>query len=310
MAGAGACPAGQRGVTAAIDSGRRRFLGVTAALGAVAAGGLFAGWARPALAVPARMVTIGAAVTETVWALGAGDRIVAVDTTSMSPAEAQRLPKVGYMRTLAAEGVIATGATRVIADDGAGPASTLDQIRAAGIDLRMVTSATRIDQVEAAIVAVGDAIDLHDPAVALGLQVTAALAEVAEAALALPVHPSVMCLIGVGNAGLMAAGRDTAAAAVIRLAGGRNAFELSADYAPISAEAAAAMAPEVLAMPTHAIARLGGREAVLALPQLRLTPAAMAGRLIAIDSRALSGLGPSTADVATAFAADLAQVMG
>lgn len=289
------------------DLNRRWFLAGLAALGA---GGAVSGLVgRAAFAADAaasdRLVTIGAAVTETVWALGAGDRIVAVDTTSQSPAEVMKLPKVGYMRTLAAEGLIATGATRVIADDGAGPASTLDQVRAAGIDVRMIHSATRIDEVEAAIMAVGKAVGLEGPAAELGRTVTAELASLAAAAETRAHHPSVMCVIGIGNSGLMAAGRDTAAAAVIRLAGGRNAFDEVADYAPVSAEAAAAVAPEVLVMPEHAIARMGGREAILNLPQLRLTPAAQAGRLLAIDGRALAGLGPSTARIAAGFAAGL-----
>lgn len=44
---------------------------------------------------PARIVSIGGAVTEILYALGVQDRIVAVDTTSTFPAEAGRSPTSG-----------------------------------------------------------------------------------------------------------------------------------------------------------------------------------------------------------------------
>ena len=56
----------------------------------------------PALAEP-RLVTLGGSITEIVYALGAGDRIVAVDTTSVYPESVLSLPKIGYMRALSSE---------------------------------------------------------------------------------------------------------------------------------------------------------------------------------------------------------------
>ena len=52
-----------------------------------------------------RVVSVGGAVTETVFALGAQGQLAGVDTTSLFPVDATRLPQVGYARTLSAEGV-------------------------------------------------------------------------------------------------------------------------------------------------------------------------------------------------------------
>ncbi|HET6828991.1 MAG TPA: ABC transporter substrate-binding protein, partial [Ramlibacter sp.] len=52
-----------------------------------------------------RLITVGGAITEVVYALGAQDQLVGTDTTSLFPAAALRTPKVGYMRQLSAEGV-------------------------------------------------------------------------------------------------------------------------------------------------------------------------------------------------------------
>ena len=45
-----------------------------------------------------RIVAIGGAVTEILFALGLGDRVVAVDQTSRYPAAARARPDVGYSR--------------------------------------------------------------------------------------------------------------------------------------------------------------------------------------------------------------------
>ena len=54
-----------------------------------------------------RIVSIGGAVTEILYALGADKKIVGVDSTSLYPPRAMKdKPNVGYMRQLSAEGVL------------------------------------------------------------------------------------------------------------------------------------------------------------------------------------------------------------
>jgi ABC-type hemin transport system substrate-binding protein len=56
---------------------------------------------------PSRIVSIGGAVTEILYALGMDDKIVAIDTTSLYPTRAAKEKKnVGYMRQLSPEGVL------------------------------------------------------------------------------------------------------------------------------------------------------------------------------------------------------------
>ena len=63
----------------------------------------------------AKIISIGGTLTEIVYALGGGDRLIARDTTSTYPAEAQKLPDVGYMRNLSPDGIIKlAGATNAI----------------------------------------------------------------------------------------------------------------------------------------------------------------------------------------------------
>ena len=75
-----------------------------------------------------RIVSIGGAVTEILYALGLKDRVVAVDATSLYPDEAlKQKPSVGYFRALSAEGVLGLNPSLVLAIDGAGPKETVSR---------------------------------------------------------------------------------------------------------------------------------------------------------------------------------------
>src|SRR2546430_17604865 len=73
----------------------------------------------------ARIVSIGGAITEILYALGFEDRLAGVDSTSLYPAAALRdKPNVGYMRQLSAQGVLRLNPSLGLAAQGAGPQGT------------------------------------------------------------------------------------------------------------------------------------------------------------------------------------------
>jgi iron complex transport system substrate-binding protein len=83
---------------------------------------------------PSRIVSIGGAVTEILYALGLQQRVVAVDTTSLYPPDVlQTKPNVGYMRQLSPEGVLGLNPSLILAIDGSGPPNVMAVIESAGI---------------------------------------------------------------------------------------------------------------------------------------------------------------------------------
>ena len=93
---------------------------------------------RPvAISDATRIVSVGGAVTEILYALGLEQRVIAVDTTSLYPPRAlAEKPNVGYMRQLSPEGVLALGPSLVLAAEGSGPKETIAVLEAASIPLR------------------------------------------------------------------------------------------------------------------------------------------------------------------------------
>lgn len=76
-----------------------------------------------------RLVTLGGDVTEIVYALHAEESLVARDSTSSWPPAAQKLPDVGYLRQLNAEGILALRPQLVLASAQAQPSLVLHKVQ-------------------------------------------------------------------------------------------------------------------------------------------------------------------------------------
>ena len=93
-----------------------------------------------------RIVALGSPVTETLYALGVGDRVVGADLSSQHPAATAELPKVGYFRQFSPEGVLSLTPDLVLASDAAGPPVALERLRGAGLRLEVLPPAVPQDQ--------------------------------------------------------------------------------------------------------------------------------------------------------------------
>ena len=239
-----------------------------------------------------RIVALGGAVTETLYDLGLGDRVVAVDQSSVYPADVRTKPVVGYFRTLGAEAVLSARPTLVLADHAAGPPEALAGMRAAGVRVETLPGGPSADSVAALVTAIGAATGRTAEAAVLVDSLRARLAR-AEARLAgVPTRPRVLFVQGQGPGMIGLAGSNTNADAFIRLAGGTNALAAADGYKPMTPEAVAEAAPEVIVMTGRTAGVAGGPEAFLQRPGVALTPAARSGRVIVVPDEAMS-FGPA-----------------
>ncbi|MDW3096709.1 MAG: ABC transporter substrate-binding protein [Alphaproteobacteria bacterium] len=260
-----------------------------------------------ALQASERIVSVGGAVTETLYALGLGSKVLAADTTSMYPAEAQALPKVGYLRQLSAEGVLGMRPDLILLGEGAGPAAAVEQIKSADLTVVEVGTPWTPDGVSNLIETVGAAAGNASNAREFAATVTAQFNELADA---VPTtgKPSVLLVLNAGAGPLLGAGTDTAAEAVITLAGGRLALPTLDGYKPLSLEPVLAADPDFILIPSHVVMALGGPEALAEIDVISKTTAGREGRIIVADSLYLLGFGPRTpqaiADLADIFHPD------
>lgn len=259
------------------------------------------------IADTSRIVTVGGTVTEIVFALGAGEQVIGVDTSSTYPPEATALPKVGYQRQLAAEGVLALEPSLILTSSEAGPPEAIEQLQNAGVPVLVVPLEYSVDGAKQAIQMLAQALDRVEQGEELIAQLDRDLAEAAEVAATLDPAPRVLFLYARGANTVNAAGTGTSADEIIRLAGGQNAISEFEGFRPLTAEAAAAAAPDVLLLFETGLESLGGIEGLLQVPGIAQTPAGANGRVIAMDGLYLTGFGPrlgaAARDLATALQA-------
>lgn len=241
-----------------------------------------------------RLVTISGAITEMVYLLGAEAQLVATDTTSLYPAAARSTPKVGYMRQLSAEGLLSLRPDAVIATTEAGPPVVLDQIRSAGIRVELVEADHSWGEVQRKLQAVGRASARQAQAKELQATLDAQWSEVqSRVERAKGRKPRVLFVLS-HSASPQVSGEKTAADAVIRFAGGVNALGGFQGYRPMTAEAMASAAPDIILTSTQSIEAHGGADRFWERPELALTPAFRKRMLVTQDALLLLGFGPRT----------------
>ncbi len=257
-----------------------------------------------------RIVSIGGAVTEILYALGLERRIIAVDTTSLYPSRAlKEKPNVGYMRQLSAEGVLGLSPTLVLASEGSGPKETVAVLEAAAVPYVQVpehfTGEGIIEKIEVIATAVG----AENEGACLAAAVRADLDTLKSLRARIERPVRVLFVLSFVNGKPMVAGRNTAADGIITLAGAVNAISAYDGYKPVNDEALIEVKPDavlVMQRPDQALTA----DAVFSHPALALTPAASRKAFVSMEGLYLLGFGPRTARAARDLAIALQPQLG
>lgn len=257
-----------------------------------------------------RIVSVGGALTEIVFALQADADLVGVDTTSLYPAMAQKLPSVGYARSLSAEGVLALAPTQVIATEDAGPPAVLRQLSASGIAVTVLAANHRFEGLNERVKRVGELTGRVAQATAMQqtLQQEWARAR-AQVAQRTTKPAQVLFVLAPTPNQIMVAGTDTSAHAMLEYAGAINAINGFTGYKPLTPEAVIAAQPDVVLLTDQGLKAAGGVEGILTLPGLSQTPAGRNRRVISLEAMFLLGFGPRLAAAVSALDAVIGKAM-
>ncbi|MFD1328810.1 heme/hemin ABC transporter substrate-binding protein [Mycoplana ramosa] len=245
-----------------------------------------------------RLVSIGGAITEIVYALGEEGRLVARDSTSTYPQATQALPDIGYMRALSPEGVLAVNPSAILSIEGSGPPDALAVLKSAGVPFETIPEGFDRAAILNKITAVGHLLGVPDRAKALAETVRADLDAAIADADRRPVaeRKRVLFILSFQDGRVMASGAHTAADGILTLAGAVNATEGAFQgYKPLSDEAIIEARPDVILVMTRGGAHDTGDAEILAHPAIALTPAAATKSVIRMESLHLLGFGPRTA---------------
>ena len=199
-----------------------------------------------AIAAPQRIVSTAPSFTEMLFAIGAGDRIVAVSTYCHYPAAANKLPRVGNYLQPNVEAIARMQPDLVLVH--AEQKTTLTQLAGLGIKTLAIKN-TNLEETLRSAPEIGAAVGLADQGAALEKSIRAKLAAI-ERRFAGKSPRTLLFIVGRTPGrldGMIAVGKGSFLNEVIRIAGGKNVlFDSPVTYPRISMEAVLRLAPDVI----------------------------------------------------------------
>ncbi|WP_225314281.1 heme/hemin ABC transporter substrate-binding protein [Marinobacter halotolerans] len=235
-----------------------------------------------------RLVTADGAITEIVFQLGAGDQVVGVDTTSGYPDATESLPKVGYLRALPFEGVLALKPDMLITSDQAAPAENLNRLSRAGVRVEQLASARTPEAAMRRIERIGELLGAVEQAQTLTGELRANMEQTRKAAANRGFRPRVLFILAAGNHSVMLAGQGTSAEALLNSVGADNAVADIKGYKPANREAILASQPDAIVIAEST----PGQFNIENWPGIERLDAWQAGNRLIADSMLLLGFGP------------------
>jgi iron complex transport system substrate-binding protein len=250
-----------------------------------------------------RIICIGQAYNEMIYALGAQANLAGVDYSSTYPPEIKKLPTVGYHRALSAEGILSLKPTLIIHDNNIGPENVVRQLQA--LNIPMKTFQAKGDSVEgekALLREMGAFFHKEQRAEELSAKIDRDMAAAAEAVKKYKDAPRVAVVhfgrasnvyLIVGNGG---GGDASTAGKMVELAGGKMAIQKPGMQRMASPEIIAESNPQVILMTEYGFDRLGTAEQAKTLPGVAETDAAKNNRIYRVSEHELMYFGPDTGE--------------
>ncbi|MCT7356378.1 ABC transporter substrate-binding protein [Streptomyces sp. 15-116A] len=255
-----------------------------------------------------RLVPLSGSLSEIVFTLGLGDRVVARDVTATF-AQAAKLPVVTRGHDVSAESVLSLRPDLVLAESTTGPAEAMDQIRAAGIPVLVVAPASGLDDVGPRIRSVAKALGVPGAGEELSRRSEQRIAAVTESVPEERPRPRVAFLYLRGSASVyLIGGKGSGATSLIEAAGAVDAGAASGlekDFTAITSEALVKAAPDAILVMSKGLESVGGVDGLVKIPGVAQTPAGMDRRIVSVEDGVLLNYGPRTDQVLKSVVAQL-----
>lgn len=260
-----------------------------------------------AAASPRRIVSTAPSITEMLYALGLGDRVVGVTTYCHYPPEARLKPKIGSYTEPNVEAIAGTRPDLVIIQNN--PIHLATRLSALHLNVLEVRH-DNVADVYASIQRIGDAAGVSDRAAALNRRMQQQLASIRGRTATLP-RTRMMFVIGRAPSRLediIVVGKASYLNDIITIAGGDNIFkDAIAPYPKVGMEEILARNPEVIVdmgdmSQTEGITQEHKREVVGLWDQYAIIAAVKSHRVFAVASDVFTVPGPRMVDAAHEFA--------
>lgn len=192
---------------------------------------------------PQRIISLMPSITETIFDLGAGDRVKGVTLFSKEPIEAAELPKVGSYVHLDLEKIVSLRPDLCLATRDGNPKHIVDKLSDLGIAVFTIDP-RNMQEIMDSIMILGKIVQAEARAAIIVTQMQTKIDRVSKRIAAMKTHPRVFFQIDASP--IISAGSKTFIDQLIQQAGGINLAAGAAAYPRYSWEDILVMQPEIV----------------------------------------------------------------
>jgi len=194
---------------------------------------------------PHRVICLVPSVTDTVFALGSGDDVVAVSDYTTYPPAALKKPSIGSLVKPSIETILSFHPDLVVGTNIPGSTETADQLKSVGVAVYLLDP-QGLSGVLRSVKSVGEALNRMPQAAALDASLSRRIAAVKARTAG---KPAPRVLVPVWYDPIITVGKHAFISEIIEAAGARSVTDdLTPDWPQISLEAVIARAPEALVL--------------------------------------------------------------
>jgi len=254
-----------------------------------------------------RVVALANGSAEIVSSMGHLDiligRDVASDTTSLESVEV-----VTSGHQIVAEKILSLAPDLLLIDASSGPASALEVLQAAGVRIVKISEAWTLADIDRKVGEIATAIGTIDDGKALVAALKNSTGRVKQIAAGKKI--AFLYLRG-GSAVYLIGGKGSGTDSLITAIGGidAGAQKFENPFTPMSAEAIAALNPDVFLVMSKGLESVGGVDGLIQLPGIAQTQAGKNRAIVAVDDSLLLSFGPRSYSLLEALSQSIDRVL-
>lgn len=251
-----------------------------------------------------RIISLSAFLTEVIYTMGYGDKIIGRDVTSVYPESVKKIPSLGHISQLNIEAILELQPDLIVVEKNQrNQTEVLDNLEGSGIDI--LTIPTRNDFYNSVRTAKILAGYFHAPSSAymkIAEKLKKDSIKLVRVLKKYEARPSVLFLYSLGTGRLMVGGEGTSVNKMIEKAGGEIVIPSIKGFKELSAEILVKAAPEVILLFDFGLKKLNGKSGLASINGMKHTPAFKNDRIISMKAVYLGSFGPRSAEAAIELA--------
>ena len=241
-----------------------------------------------------RIISIGGCVTETVFALNQGEKVVAVDISSTIPNKVKKLPQVGYIRAISSEGILSMMPDYILTTSDLGPPKVVDQLRKSGVKMKIFDSPHSLDGIIDLVNNISVILDVQEQGKVAIDKMKQESNIINEKIDNYAFNPKIVFFMNPSIGSYTAAGNTTRANYLIQFLGGKNIFsDQFSKYKKVTKEEILKFNPDIILVSSYSSNDQKSSSIFIESDDFKSVSAVLNNRVVDIDMGELLSFGPS-----------------